>query len=108
MIPQKLDRFLKHLMKKYRFIDHKNILENVERLIKEFNDLDPKSMNFRYPVTRGPNRKESLSNESIDITNFKSVIDKLIYFFDWQWEMLNHYQDLKNEMVADAYSNYWY
>ena len=86
----------------------KDILDNVERIISQFNTEDPLSMSFRYPVTRGPNRKESLNRDTIDLNNFKNVIDKLIYFFDWQWDMISHYEDLKSEMIADMYRDYWH
>lgn len=87
-------------------IDSK-ILDNVEKIISQFNTEDPKSMCFRYPVTRAPNRKESINRETIDLLNFKEVIDRLIYFFDWQWDMISHYEDLKSEMIADMYRDYW-
>jgi len=83
------------------------LLNNVERLISQFNSEDPKSMSFRYPVTKAPNRQESLSRKTIDLYNFKNVIDKLIYFFQWQWDMISHYEDFKSEMIADMYRAYW-
>lgn len=86
----------------------KEILDNVERIISQFNTEDPLSMSFRYPVTRGPNRKESLNRDTIDLDNFKNVINKLIYFFDWQWDMISHNEELKSEMIADMYSDYWH
>lgn len=86
----------------------KQILDNIERIISQFNSEDPQSMSFRYPVTRGPNRKDSLNRETIDLNNFKTVMDKLIYFFDWQWEMISHYEDWKSEMIADMYREYWH
>jgi hypothetical protein len=82
-------------------------LDNVERIITEFNKEDPKSMSFRYPVTRAPERKASLNRSTVDIKNFKDVVDKLIYFFNWQWDMISHYEDLKQEMIADIYREYW-
>ncbi|MBP8994491.1 MAG: hypothetical protein QM293_10580 [Bacteroidota bacterium] len=86
----------------------KDILDNVERIISQFNSEDPQSMTFRYPVTRGPNRKDSLNRETIDLNNFKNVIDKLIYFFDWQWDMISQFEDMKAEMIADMYREYWH
>lgn len=88
-------------------IDSK-ILDNVENIISQLNTEDPKSMCFRYPVTRGPNRKESINRETIDLLNFKEVIDRLIYFFDWQWDMISNYDDLKSEMIAGMYRDYCY
>lgn len=85
----------------------KETLDNVERLIMQFNSEDPKSMSFRYPVTKGPNRIDSINRDTIDLKNFKAVIDKLIYFFDWQWDMISHYEDFKAEMIADMYREYY-
>lgn len=85
----------------------KNLLDSVERLITEFNSEDPQSMNFRYPLSRGPNRSASLTRDTIDLKNFKSIIDKLYDFFSWQWDMLSHYSDMKAEMIADQYREYW-
>ena len=80
----------------------------MERIINQFNAEDPKSMSFRYPVTRAPQREESLNRRTIDLENFKNTIDKLIYFFDWQWDMISHYEDMKQDMLADMYREYWY
>jgi hypothetical protein len=83
------------------------ILDNVENIISQFNTEDPKSMCFRYPVTPAPNRKDSVNRETIDLLNFKEVIDKLIYFFDWQWDMISNYEDLKSEIISEMYRDYW-
>lgn len=83
------------------------ILNNVERIISQFNNEDPQSMNFRYPVSRAPKRIESIKRETIDLDNFKKVMDKLIYFFNCQWELLANLQELQDQMIADMYSNYY-
>lgn len=85
----------------------KEILDNVERIIAEFNSEDPKSMSFRYPLSKGPNREANITRDTIDLKNFRTVIDKLADFFSWQWEMISHYTDMKSEMIADNYSQYW-
>jgi hypothetical protein len=85
----------------------KDDLDNVERIISQFNNEDPESMAFRYPVLKAPNRKSSLNRRTIDLKNFKEIIDKLIYFLDWQWDMISHYEDMKQEMLADLYRDYW-
>lgn len=81
----------------------KNILDNVERIISQFNSVDPQSTSFRYPFSRGSKKRKSLNRDTIDLDNFKQIMDKLIYFFDWQWEMISHYKDLKAEMIANMY-----
>jgi hypothetical protein len=83
------------------------IIINVERIISQFNSEDPDSMSFRYPVSRGPIREKHIKRNTIDLKNFKKVIDKLIYFFDWQWDNISHYQDLKDELIADMYREYY-
>ena len=81
----------------------KKTLDNVERLLIEFDKIDPKSMAFRYPVTTAPKRNPSLQMDTIDIDNFKNVIDRVANFFEWQSDMLSHYSDMKGEMLSDLY-----
>lgn len=83
-------------------------LDNVEKLINEFNTIDPKSMSFRYPVTKSPNRKKSINMPTIDIENFRNVTLKLIYFFDWQWDMISNYKGFKQELLSEWYGEYLY
>lgn len=71
------------------------ILNNVERTISQFNTEDPKSMSFRYPISNSTKRNEYINRDTIDLDNFKKVIDRLVYFLDCQWEMIFHYEDLK-------------
>lgn len=81
-----------------------NTLNNVERLINEFNVIDPGSFSFRYPVTKGPNRKATLNMRTIDLKNFKDKMDKLARFFEYQWDMIDNHQDLKNEYISEMMS----
>lgn len=51
-------------------------LDVIEKLLKQFSNIDPKSMGFRYPVDKSgistlPNLKE------IDIMNFQEVMEKI-------------------------------
>ena len=34
-------------------------------------------------------------------------MEKLIFFFDWQWDMISHYQDFKEELLSDLYRQYY-
>lgn len=95
------------LSKLHDLKDFQNEFNNVERVIDSFNQEDPKSMNFRYPVSRGPKRKANIKRSTIDIENFKNVMDKLVFFFNWQWETLSNFQDLKEEIMAEIYSEYY-
>lgn len=84
----------------------KDILDNIEKIINEFHNEDPLSFAYRYPVTTGPARMPSINRKTLDIENFKIIIDKTIHFFDWQWDMISHYTDFKHEMISEMYGNY--
>lgn len=64
------------------------MLDGVERLIQEFQREDTNSSNFRYPIKKGLDRKPSLQCQTLDLENFLVAINKLIAFFDWQWDMI--------------------
>ena len=78
-----------------------DVLNNIERVIGQFESEDPGSISFRYPFTRAAERTDSIKRDTIDIVNFKKVIEKLIYFLDWQWDLISYYSDLKAEINHD-------
>ena len=82
----------------------KEMVSIVNKLIHEFNFIDPKSMSFRYPVDKELNLNHNLPN--FDIDNFKEVMDKLANFFDSQLEILQMLEDYNAEMVAELASEY--
>ena len=83
------------------------ILRNVEKVISQFTKEDPDSMHFRYPVSKAPAREAHITRNTLDLKNFREVIDRLIYFFDWQWDMISHYQDLQDELISEIYREYY-
>ena len=87
----------------------KEMVSIVNKLIHEFNFIDPKSMSFRYPVDKELNPNHNLPN--FDIDNFKDVMDKLANFFDSQLEILQMLEDYNAEMateLASEYASYMY
>lgn len=82
----------------------KEMVSIVNKLIHEFNFIDPKSMSFRYPVDKELNPNHNLPN--FDIDNFKEVMDKLANFFDSQLEILQMFEDYNAEMAAELASEY--
>lgn len=87
----------------------KEMVSVVNKLIHEFNFIDPKSMSFRYPVDKELNPIHEMSN--FDIDNFKEVMDKLANFFDSQLEILQMLEDYNAEMAAEMaaeYASYMY
>lgn len=87
----------------------KEMVSVVNKLIHEFNFIDPKSMSFRYPVDKELNPIHNMPN--FDIDNFKEVMDKLANFFDSQLEILQMLEDYNAEMAAEMaaeYASYMY
>lgn len=83
---------------------NKEMVSIVNKLIHEFNFIDPKSMSFRYPVDKELNPNHNLPN--FDIDNFKEVMDKLANFLDSQLEILQMLEDYNAEMAAELASEY--
>jgi len=84
----------------------KKILDNIGRLINEFNFIDPKSFSFRYPVDTAQDRKPSLKITNIDLYNFVSTMKKLYNFFDWQSDYIFRMIDLTEEFIDILRSEY--
>jgi DNA-binding Lrp family transcriptional regulator len=84
----------------------KDLLDNIERILSQFNTEDPESMSFRYPVTKSPKRDFHVKRRTLDIKNFKDVIDKVIHYFEWQYELLMYSQDVKDDIIA-SYQDEW-
>lgn len=88
------------------------LLDDVERLINEFEAEDPNSMNYRYPhkkLEKGAatsTRKESLNRQTLDLKNFKATIDKLIHFLDIRWEEIDINQTMREEYLSDMRESY--
>lgn len=87
-------------------IPDKEMLQNVENLIIEFNAIDPKSFSFRYPVDTSKDRNPSLSITNIDLLNFMTTMKKLYNFFDTQSDMVFHLIDLTEEFILIMRSEY--
>lgn len=85
----------KSLLKKIKCTFYEDTMTNVEELIKEFEKIDRISMSFRYPVTKSPDRKDSLAMRTIDLDNFKTIIEKLVAFFEAQIDMIDAFYEEK-------------
>jgi hypothetical protein len=81
-------------------------LRNTEKLISEFNDVDPKSFSFRYPVDTTDARNPSLRMTNIDLRNFMTTMNKLYNFFDIQSDIVFHLIDLTEEFISVMRSEY--
>lgn len=88
------------------FVPEKSVLRNMQRLIKEFNVMDPNSMCFRYPVDKGKERSPSLSVTNIDLDTFRQTMGKIFNFFDTQSDAVFHLIDLAEEFYAEMRNQY--
>lgn len=87
----------KSLLKKIKCPFYEDIMTNVGELIKEFEGIDRISMCFRYPVTKAPDREDSLKMSTIDLDNFKTVMEKLVAFFEAQIDMIDDFHIKKEK-----------
>jgi hypothetical protein len=78
----------------------------VEKLIKEFDSVDPNSMCFRYPVGKTPDRKKSLQITNLDLENFRLVMEKLFNFFDRQSDIVFHLTDIAEDFFSEMRNAY--
>jgi len=70
-----------------------HIYEGVDSIINEFDKIDAGSMNFRYPFSKDPGKPPSLNIRTLDLDNFKTIMDKLIVFLDGQWHILDQIEN---------------
>ncbi|CUQ24058.1 hypothetical protein [Bacteroides thetaiotaomicron] len=78
------------------------LFEVISRIINELENIDNNSMSFRYPVLK--NLTPSITLPNMDINNFKIVMDRLSNFFDRQLEIMQYSENMKQEMIAELYS----
>lgn len=88
-----------------------DVLDNTEKLIYEFDSVDPGSFSFRYPVDTKAERNPSLAGKnSMDLVNFMDIMRKLYNFFDSQSEvvavLIDYTDDMIKEYESEMYSYY--
>lgn len=79
-----------------------NLIANARNLVYELDKLDNKSMSFRYPVLKDDSPSILLPNMNID--NFKVIMDRLSNFLDRQLDIMQHSEEMKQEMISELYS----
>lgn len=72
----------------------------VEKLLKEFNDIDPGSYSFRYPVDSTSARNASHSLKIIDLRNFSEVFEKICNFLESEGERVYYLIDQTDEYIS--------
>lgn len=77
-----------------------NIFQAVSDYISQFNNMDPISFSFRYPVDKKRN-KTLKGLEKINIRNFSEVINKLANFLDGCSYGISVYLETKREIESE-------
>ena len=74
--------------------------DSAEKLILEFNSLDPISMTFRYPVDKSGKPTPTLSVSIIDLKNFQETMEKLYAFFETNSIIVSNFKDFTDEYIS--------
>lgn len=82
------------------------IFPHAERLVLEFNDIDPGSFSFRYPVDTTPDRNPSLKMKNVDLLNFQTVMTKLYHFLDGYSFLIFHLVEMTEDFILEMQSMY--
>jgi hypothetical protein len=86
------------------FSPEKQTLLSVEKLILEFDSIDPGSFSFRYPVNTLSN--PSLKMTNLDLENFRLTMIKLYNFFETQSDVVFHLIDIADEFYSEMRRQY--
>lgn len=86
-------------------------LNNIERLILEFNNIDSNSMSFRYPVEKDKTTETLQNLQAFDIENFIQIMTRIYNFFYEQSGNLFHliaqaeeyFSFLHRQMILEYY-----
>jgi hypothetical protein len=70
----------------------------VEKLLKEFHDLDTSAEAFRYPVKKKDGSLIPLPDIAIDLINLREVMEGLEHFFSGADGYLDHLRSASDEM----------
>ena len=100
------NKFKKMIDRQESYKVESKMLKNAERLINEFNVIDPKSFSFRYPVDNTPEMNPTLKTTVIDLNNFMQTMKKLIQFFDDESWHVSYFVDMVDEYKTIMYQEY--
>lgn len=82
-----------------------DIIKSTDALIKEFDDIDPNSMTFRYPVDKKGNKIQRL--EMINLLNLKETFVRVCFFYDGVAMQIADYVETTEAMIQDMYSDFY-
>ena len=73
--------------------------DNMEVLIKEFDEQDPNSMVFRYPIDKQGNNSHQLRH--LDLENFHTVMLGIANFLEGAKALISNYEGVIDKMIID-------
>jgi hypothetical protein len=78
----------------------------VEEIIKQFNDVDPRSFAFRYPVKKDFGTPSLPDQQHINLGQVRARISEIATVLDGVSALLSEYLDSKREQEADIRAEY--
>ncbi len=75
-------------------------LDAVEACVTEFDEWDPQSFSFRYPVDRKGDLSLPGHLEQIDLHHLAEVMERLASLLSGSMDGLDHFLEIKREMEA--------
>ncbi len=82
-----------------------NRFKVIDEIIKEFSNVDPISMAFRYPIDKNGDKIQKL--EYVNLANLRESFIRLGFVFDGISMQLAHYVELTEDMMGEVYEHYW-
>lgn len=83
--------------------DDKSQLEAMDRLIMQFEQVDPRSTTFRYPKDFEGKNSLKIEMERVNLRNLKEVVGAMSTVLEGSAAAISEYQGYKNDMQSDCW-----
>lgn len=78
-------------------------LEAIDRLIMQFEQVDPRSTTFRYPKDLEGKNSLKIEMERVNLRNLKEVVGAMSTVLEGSAAAISEYQGYKNDMQSDCW-----
>ncbi|WP_444998444.1 hypothetical protein [Aliikangiella sp. IMCC44359] len=81
--------------------DDSTALHSMDLLIKQFEEVDPRSTSFRYPKDFKGNNSVKLEQPKVNLRNLAEVMNSISIILEGSAGAISEYQGYKNDMESD-------
>ena len=81
----------------------KSDLAAFDRLINQFEQVDPRSTTFRYPKDFNGNNSLQMDSPRVNLRNLKEVVGAMAIILEGSAAAISEYQGYKNDMQGDCW-----